>query len=342
MRQPVEVADNYTGRRGLFRSAIKGMGRVASEPKSVLGSLLSLTSINPDEDDLSGHTLIRARASIRTVSLEETLAAAGRFDLASKKDSVAQVARAAINLTADPDSDPVNAFVGGSPQLPRGTEWPHWEGHPLSFLAQVDLGKLPAAVSPFPSKTKLLFFFAANTVPSGFMRAHLGAGAVIAISSGSVPDPVAGGRRAEATVETVLPRVWSRWVEDLELTEDERVGWEKLRGHLSEVQETKLSDGSVTDRVAHRIFGYPDNTQGDMPLICELVANGYDVPAHPFTHPEAEQLAHRARRWEMLAQFSTDSAFGWSWGTKQERLYFWIDREMLDAGDLSGVRAIVR
>jgi hypothetical protein len=79
-----------------------------------------------------------------------------------------------------------------------------------------------------------------------------------------------------------------------------------------------------------------------MPLICELLANGYDVPAHPFTHPESEQLADRARRWEMLAQFSTDSAFGWSWGTKQERLYFWIDREMLDAGDLSGVRAIVR
>jgi uncharacterized protein YwqG len=336
------MVDNYTGRRGLFRSVIQGMGRVATESNSILDSLRSLTSPNPDESHPPEDAPIRARASMRTMSLEETLAAAGRFGLEERKDSVAQVARAAINLTAEPDSGAVSAFVGGRPELPSGTEWPHSDGRPLSFLAQVNLGELPAAVSPFPSKTKLMFFFDVRKVPSGFLQAHRCAGAVLAMRSGSAPDRVAGGRRAQATVETVLPRVWSKKAEDLDLSDDERFAWERLRAHLAEAQETMLSDAAPTDRIAHRIFGYPDSTQGDMPLICELVANGYDVPAHPFTHPEAEQFEDRAGRWEMLAQFSADREFGWSWGAKQERLYFWIDRDMLDAGDLSGVRAILR
>ncbi|MCY7401989.1 MAG: DUF1963 domain-containing protein, partial [Nocardioides sp.] len=53
--------------------------------------------------------------------------------------------RPAVQLVQARPGDRVVARLGGTPELPLGTDWPQWPGHgPLSFVAEVDLAA-PAA-----------------------------------------------------------------------------------------------------------------------------------------------------------------------------------------------------
>lgn len=54
--------------------------------------------------------------------------------------------------------------MGGLPDLPVGTAWPVFDGRPLNFIAQVDLGELPAVPGHevMPGAGRLLFFFAVD------------------------------------------------------------------------------------------------------------------------------------------------------------------------------------
>ncbi|MEU6083954.1 YwqG family protein [Streptomyces sp. NPDC047108] len=62
---------------------------------------------------------------------------------------------------AGPDEEPA-AWIGGTPRLPPGTDWPEWKPYgPLTFLASLDCGALPVASLdvPLPRNGTLLFFF---------------------------------------------------------------------------------------------------------------------------------------------------------------------------------------
>ena len=108
-------------------------------------------------------------------------------------------------------------------------------------------------------------------------------------------------------------------------------------------REPALTDALPSSHIVHRVFGYPDHTGGELQLICELCANGHDVSdGYPFMHPEGPGLEESADRWELLAQFSADDDLGWSWGSPARRLYFWVDRDALRAGDLADVWTITR
>ncbi len=196
---------------------------------------------------------------------------------------------------------------GGQALLPAGVQWPQWQGRPLTFLARVE---------------RRLFFFDTSSLPSGLRANHRGAGRVLAAPE---DDPVLVDGPAcpqvrhpgDLAAEFVIPRVWSAPVEELELTEDERVAWEVLRARLASDQGTELTDQVPVD-IVHRIFGYPDHTGGDMPRICERCASGEDfVSGH-------HELEPAAARWQLLAQFSADPELGWSW---PGRVYFWTDDE---------------
>lgn len=244
--------------------------------------------------------------------------------------------------TGSPASDGVS--FGGPPKLAPSVDWPEREGRPLTYLARVEIERLPGS---------LLFFFDTADAPSGLQADHRGAGRVLlggahasdaAETVGASPGPCSPPQRVAgaSTGELVLPRAWSAAVEALGLSEEERPEWEQLRENLAEMQGTEPPYELLASfHVVHRILGFPDESNGDMPLICELCARGHDVPGgQALLHPEAQELERVATRWELLAQLSADTRLGWAW--PHRRLYFWIDAAALERGDLSEVWTIAR
>jgi Domain of unknown function (DUF1963) len=220
---------------------------------------------------------------------------------------------------------------GGRALLARGVEWPAWRGRPLTFLARVG---------------GLSLFYEAETCPSGFEPAHAGCGRALLDSGSSLMEasgPALPARRAGASSarELVLPRVYAAAVEELDLDPQEREAWERTRERLAAEQGTVLGDRLEGFHPLHRILGYPDDTHGDMPLICELCSRGEDAfGGRPWLHPRAAEREAASRRWELLAQLSSDEQLGWSWGKR--RLYYWVEREALARRDLSRVWTILR
>jgi uncharacterized protein YwqG len=50
--------------------------------------------------------------------------------------------------------------IGGLPDVPRSFEWPSWKGHPMSFLAQINLEEFPMnTVNPDYPASGILYFF---------------------------------------------------------------------------------------------------------------------------------------------------------------------------------------
>jgi hypothetical protein len=153
----------------------------------------------------------------------------------------------------------------------------------------------------------------------------------------------ASGHPFELTPELVLPRVWSDAVQGLGLDPDEQDAWELLRHRLAESQGTLTFDESPDPQSLHRLLGYPDERHGNMPLACEMLAQGIDLHDEPaIVHPRAEEFEAGAARWLLLAQCSDDERLDWSWGTGDDRLYFWIHEADLATGDFTRVRAFVQ
>ena len=67
--------------------------------------------------------------------------------------------------SAEEDASP-RSRVGGLPDLPDITRWPQWNGVPLAFLAQIDLGELAELNpdAPLP-KSGLLSFVLRSPMP---------------------------------------------------------------------------------------------------------------------------------------------------------------------------------
>jgi len=146
----------------------------------------------------------------------------------------------------------------------------------------------------------------------------------------------------ELAGELMIAPSGSPSLERLELSRAERDAWEVLRAELASLQGFHPPQGpGAVFRAVHRIFGYPDSPAGEMPLVCELTAAGEDViEGRAELHSMGGELEPRAARWELLAQFSGDGKLGWPWVA--QRVYFWIDRDALAAGELENVWAIAR
>ena len=192
------MADDATDRRELFRQAIAGAARAAASG-GPLGSLDSLTGAAAEPSP--GEAPTRAPAPRRTATLEETLAAARVFGLEPRVDSLREAVRSSIRISPVSTHDRPPVIVGGTPHLPPGIEWPAWQGRPLSFIAQVDLGALPGGAGANDSLPgRLLFFFDTAGNPSGFESAHRGAGRVLALDDEPECSVAAGrppGRRLD-------------------------------------------------------------------------------------------------------------------------------------------------
>jgi uncharacterized protein YwqG len=222
--------------------------------------------------------------------------------------------------------------IGGVPDLPRGFEWPRYDGLALSFIAQFDLAELARQSSVLPDHGTLAFFYDSDQRIWGFDPKHRGSAMVAyfpdapqsLIRTELPADVHETGRFSSCSVQyedevTVLD-AQSEFYQP-ELTDDEREPIDDFRDENFDEKFTPV----------HRIGGHADVIQNPMELECQLVANGlYCGDATGYQDPRAAALTPGATDWRLLLQIDSDDNAGMMWGDCG-RLYSWIREEDLRA-----------
>src|SRR5487761_2187539 len=321
------MSEEPVDRRGLFRDLFRqASGAIVPAIGARLGPLVPQ---EPAEGERAAH---------RTASVEELLSAAADLGLDGRAKAIEGLARRSLRLIPAVDATGRRVRFGGTALMDEEREWPSWQGRALTLLAQVEAGE---------GLGRLLFFWDVLGRPSGCLAAHRGSAQVLLCDDSRIlpvdgPALPAGGLPGQLAVELVIPPAASDAVAELGLAPPERDAWEALREELASLQGTGPAHrvGEVF-RVVHRILGYPDCGSAEMELTYELASAGEDViEGRAHMHPRAAQLEAPAARWELLAQVSGDGKLGWPWVA--QRVYFWVDREALAAGNLDQVWAIAR
>ncbi|MDF9715713.1 DUF1963 domain-containing protein [Nocardioides sp. ChNu-153] len=271
--------------------------------------------------------------------LAERLDAVG---LAARTADLAALARPSARLhTLDGAGDRVGGSrLGGEPDLRAEDAWPRdGEGRPLSFLLQVDLAEVRAALGPndLPDAGVLAFFYDAAGQPWGFddddplqwRVLHLPAGAPLA------PRPLPDDHHPEnrftscpvlVAAEPVFADVGDFEVTDVLGTDDAAL----------EAYETAVPP---RQDFAHRLLGRPETIQNDLRFDAALAAT---VAAGGAGEPAAEPTAEVAGRWRLLAQVDSDEErTEMMWGDSG-RLYFVMTEEDLRARAWDRVRVVLQ
>lgn len=342
-------------RRAFFKEMLGGLARGAMEAAPALKRL----DLAGDVDDPLGEEpgflepeTVAAAPAARTATTVDLLRLAEDAGLAFRAAEVQALARLSVRLTLADAAAPARASrIGGAPDLPAQAPWPDRLGEPLAFLAQIDLAAAAAAGldGPLPREGLLLLFWDAEAAPSGLRTVHREATAAVLVPApapgADAPPPrgplaVPVPRALTLSGELTLPRAWHADVQAAGLDDDELAQWSELRDRLAEFQGVELEDTLPEFVALHRLLGYPDETRGDMPLICELIAAGLDAGEHPYGHRRADEFEPRSARWRLLAQLSLDDELRWSWGEGRDRLYVWVDAAALAVGDIGSAWAI--
>lgn len=240
---------------------------------------------------------------------------------------------------------PSRTYLGGSPDLPTGIDWPTRDGVPLTFLARLSLDEIQAMLSVpwLPASGDLLFFYDGTNQPWGFDPHDKGSWAVLHLAGlpahGMTDSPAvlpgellprrpAGFRRID-----VLPSFENEAVRGLKFSNEE------LDEYIDLI-ETRYFQGPK-----HQVVGVPNPIQGDtMDMECQLASHGVDCGrgfAAAFQDPGVEALKPGAADWRLLLQFDTDDDLGLMWGDCG-RLYFWIREQDARAGDFSNCWLILQ
>ena len=312
-----------------------------------------------DADDLDVPALpapLPARAATTHVADEDLMRLAADAGLIRHVEAVVALARRSIRLVpgAEPAAPGSRTRLGGPPDLPPGAAWPSWDSQPLIFLAQIDLAEAHAlGLEPLlPEDGVLLIFSALERTPAGSSPLDRESTRVLYVEPQRLPvdapEPVGTAQPHEAltlelSCELVLPRVWTADVQALELDDDEQEAWEQVRRELAELQGVEAWDSGEPLESRHHLLGVPDESRGDMPVACELAAQGIDVGyGAPLAHPDAKRVELAAGRWRLLLQLTVDDEAGWAFSRGRERLYVWAPEGDLADAIFSRAHALAR
>jgi Domain of unknown function (DUF1963) len=261
----------------------------------------------------------RAPEASRTASLGDLRDLASAAGLGGHVEAIDALAQHSIRIVVEPGT-------GGSWRQPRSARDRPSTDRPAGAVLRLNLAEIAEAAPGCG---------APGAGSLSCVRATSGPWSLVYESRATGPSvawPAGGSKPTHVrfSTELVLPRVWSPSVQALGLDEAGQDAWKGLRERLAALQHTDLP-GEIDDgRVIHRVLGYPDERTGTMPDACELM------------DPPASGASLGSERWRMLLQLSSDELPGWDWGSRDERLYAWIDRAALACGDLSRVHTIVR
>lgn len=252
---------------------------------------------------------------------------------------VAQM-KASIRIIAHGLGDEAPAIgasrIGGLPDVPDDFKWPTYHGLPLSFIAQLRLSDFAGLASPglFPADGLLSFFFDSTQTAWGFSPQHRD-GWKVAFFEGdpsslkttqpptTLPEAaVFAPCRVEYSKEYTIPPFGSADYTQLRLTEAQGDSYFEMIKQLQEAYDPPIN----------RVFGYPDQIQGDVKWAAQMASNGiYLGDLTSAANPRVAQLERGVRDWFLLLQIDSDSAPGMMWGD-EGRLYFTIKERDLKAG----------
>lgn len=224
--------------------------------------------------------------------------------------------------------------IGGLPDLPADSAWPHNDGDPLSFIAQINLADARRFDSEraLPASGLLSFFYDAVSQDAwGFDPADSGASAVVYSPSSEL--------LVRHDVPSTLDPAGVFEPAHLTLTaEPTFLGWESFAiAGLGLNRKEQHEYGEIFDDERyepdglHRLLGHPDPIQGDMQVECQFASNGlYCGHASAYLDPRAAELRTGAGDWRLLLQIDSDENVGMMWGDVG-RIYYWIRDEDLAA-----------
>lgn len=257
------------------------------------------------------------------------------YSAADVMDMMERAKRPALHLVGT--SRAVRSRIGGTPDLPEGFKWPHWNNAPLAFLAQIDLAEIGQhnVLPGLPARGLLHLFYDQEQSTWGFRPEDKGSWQVSYVSDDEPlkrtdppPGVSASGRYAGKPIEfrevTTYPSVERVTAQPLDISE---VAWDEIDAYPAR---------DFGDLPRHQLGGLPSPVQGDgMELECQLASNGIDVgDVAGYEHPETQALRAGAADWLLLMQLDTDDDTGMMWGDVGI-LYFWIRRQDLESRNFS-------
>lgn len=277
-------------------------------------------------------------------TIERLIAATG----ITKAAALAELAQPAFRLrpAAGNTSDVVigGSRFGGSPDVPRTFEWPTFKGHPLTFLAQIDLSWLPPSL--LPPHGWLLFFYDEKEFSWGLKederesfrvifvegkREDLHRHAHPRLSEGLGPYRVCQlDLQHVVCLSDAYDFVAFEVLKDggdLTADDDRTESYYDLRAALLTGSPTALETGTAPDEyTCHVLLGHPTIVQSDMRetgLLFPTDESGAPADDHKrVATPKPED-------WQLLLQLDSDKdGPGWMWGD-MGYLYFWITKEDL-------------
>ena len=217
--------------------------------------------------------------------------------------------------------------IGGSPDLPTDFQWPHWQGVPQSFIAQIRLAEVTAFAPAriLPPEGLLSFFYDANQETYGDQPADQGGWSVFFFADLAVLKPSAfpAGLPASARFAPVDVRFVAEWtLPESPQQVDPEINWsdQTTRQYEQMLAQYKSEVGIVPPY--HRMFGYPDQLQDDMQLQSEQMLEKLKGPS---AVPEANP-ALKKRAWQLLLQVDSDARTGMRWGS-YGMIYYWLRLE---------------
>jgi len=223
---------------------------------------------------------------------------------------------------------------GGMPDLPSTVAWPDYQGHPLAFVAQINLSEIIQYDHDqrLPSSGWLYFFFDANRYYDDELWKNHGKGSYQVIyDDGDISRLKRAAELGNLDLKYIactltfsevltLPDLYSYQVETI-------LGWtyENHREHDQDIDayykllELLIGDSSIDNR----IFGYPNVIQGDVMVEAEAAAHNLS-----WTECSYEQRGNEIKTWQLLLQVDSDDHAKMMWGDVG-RLYYCIQAKDL-------------
>lgn len=258
-------------------------------------------------DELSEHDLSFIDMVDQSLTMSDALSKLTKLpQLTHKQDEIELLIQPAILLRTssiehEEQLSPGQSKIGGLPDLPIDWDYPHFDGKPLAFLAQINLAEIPESISktPLPS-TGILYFFSAfawqledgdihpnldwtRSEEAGFSQVLYFTGTTALLQKHAKPDGIKTFKSATVSFIEIpsLPRA-SDYARDpmltnLDWTEQEFERFDNLYFDFSFVLSRFI--GSLPQ---HKLLGYPDPiqselTQADTRLLCQIDSDYHNL-----------------------------------------------------------------
>ncbi|MCW1884582.1 YwqG family protein [Luteolibacter flavescens] len=220
--------------------------------------------------------------------------------------------------------------LSGAALLDPAHAWPHRDGQPLDFLAQLNLEEIPETGHARPPRGLISFFYDAANSPWG-SEAGDRSGTVVLFS----PDPASARPILKPGTPPHAPPRKPLAFTRVAAFCPTRAQEERLEDFIQQsdaaiaevVSDAQMTLSEANPPEDHRVLSAPALVQEDMDDDLANAAGFLGLPS--------------STKWTLLLQLDSDRDLGWCWGDAG-CLYFWIPEEDLAAGRFDQVWTILQ